>query len=63
MNKVCDLCLGLAIGMVGGMVIASIPQVKVFVKDMKNVFDKDVVAPMTKMMEEKKNSADTVVGA
>lgn len=62
MNKVCSSCIGFAMGLAAGMIIACIPQVRSFAQDMKFIIEKDVVRPVQKMMKEKSDKMEEIVG-
>lgn len=52
-----NVCLGIAIGMVVGMMVATVPGVQCVANDMKVLVEKDVVEPVRDFMRYKKNKS------
>ena len=52
-----NVCLGIAIGMVVGMMVATVPGVQRVANDMKVLVEKDVVEPVRDFMRYKKNKS------
>lgn len=53
----CNVCLGIAIGMIAGMLVATIPCVQRVSNDVKKLVERDVVDPVKDFMREKKRKA------
>lgn len=53
----CNICLGIAIGMMAGILVATIPCVQRISNDMKKLVERDVVDPVKDFMLDKKRKA------
>lgn len=53
----CNVCIGIAIGMIAGMIVATVPSVQRISNDVRKLVERDVVDPVKDFMRDKKRKA------